>query len=193
MVFSPSSGVPCLVICTAPARDATHVPNAAGGVASRLRSKATDCAVRRSRKEVNVVLEHVSDEESLEVLRRNRLAHLACVADGAPYVVPVYYVLEGRVAYVHSRPGRKVDALRKLPRACLQVEEIHDEFHWTSALADGDYIEVTEPVERGRILAVFAKRHPHLTPVETVAPSERENAVVFAIRILRVSGVRESL
>ena len=140
------------------------------------------------------MFEHMSDEESLEVLRRNRLAHLACVADGEPYVVPVYYVLEGRVAYVHSRPGRKVDALRRLPRACLQVEEIHDEFRWTSALADGDYVEVVDPGERERVLAVFAKRHPHLTPVETVAPgAPGDGVLVFAIRITRVSGVRETL
>jgi len=63
------------------------------------------------------------------VVRRRRFAvgipltH-RCIAAGWPYVVPVNYFFDGKDIYIHSLPGKKLDALRANPRACLQVDEI---------------------------------------------------------------------
>ena len=59
-------------------------------------------------------------------------------------MVPINYVLDGESIYVHSLPGRKLEALRANPRACLQVDEVNDPYHWRSAIAFGDYEEVTD-------------------------------------------------
>src|SRR5262245_53890563 len=105
--------------------------------------------------------------ESRSLLSQGRIARLGCVIDGGPYVVPVNYLFDGECAYIHSLPGRKITALRTNPRACLQVDEIKDEFHWRSVLAFGSYEEVTQPDEHDRILQQLFVHLPHFTPVES--------------------------
>ena len=77
----------------------------------------------------------MSPDETRALLEAARVGHLGCVAQGTPYVVPVSYMLDGETIYVHSFVGRKIRALRENPRACLQVEEIQDEYNWRSAIA----------------------------------------------------------
>jgi uncharacterized protein len=139
------------------------------------------------------MLTTLSQSESHTLLRNGRVARLGCVIDGEPYVVPVNYYIEGDYAYFHSLPGRKLEALRTHPRACLQIDDITDEARWRSVLAYGTYEEIENLNERGRILNEFFKRFPLLTPVESamvqdVAPPP---VVVFRIRIETVTGVRD--
>ena len=139
------------------------------------------------------MLTTLSQRESYALLRNSRVARLGCVIDGEPYVVPVNYYLEGDFAYFHSLPGRKLEALRTHPRACLQVDEIKDEARWRSVLAHGTYEEIESLNERGRILNEFFQRFPLLTPVESamvqdVAPPP---VVVFRIRIEKISGIQD--
>jgi nitroimidazol reductase NimA-like FMN-containing flavoprotein (pyridoxamine 5'-phosphate oxidase superfamily) len=88
-------------------------------------------------------------------------------------------------------PGRKIAALRSNPRACLQVDEIRDEYQWRSAIAFGDYHEVMESPERDRALSDLLKRFPHLTPADSLAPDGDSPVVVFYIQISRLTGVGE--
>jgi uncharacterized protein len=107
--------------------------------------------------------------------------------------VPVNYVFDGQNIYSHSLPGTKIDALRLNPAACLQVDEIDDEFHWQSVMAVGDYEEITSDDERDIVLAKLLAHLPRLTPVESFhdhVPSQ-SSAVVFRIRIREISGVCE--
>lgn len=132
-------------------------------------------------------------EESHALLRHGKLGHLGCVADGEPYVIPVHYLFEGDSIYIHSLPGRKITALRAHPRACLQVDEIKDAFHWQSVLASGSYEEITDPHERERILCALFARLPHLTPVESAMSRSTGLAetIIFRLRIETITGVSE--
>jgi nitroimidazol reductase NimA-like FMN-containing flavoprotein (pyridoxamine 5'-phosphate oxidase superfamily) len=139
------------------------------------------------------MLVRLSEEESRSLLKGGGLARLGYVLDGEPHIVPVNYVLDGDCAYIHSLPGNKITALRANPRACLQVDEIEDQFHWRSVLAFGDFEEVREPSERNYLLSKILSRFPQLTPVEAAIAQDAEppTVILFRIRIDKVSGVGE--
>ncbi len=135
----------------------------------------------------------LSSDESRELLRERRLARLGCLIDDEPYVVPVNYYLDGDCAYIHSLPGRKVEALRAHPRACLQVDDIKDDVVWRSVLAYGTCEEVNSHSERARILNAFYQRFPLLTPVESAIAQDAAPPaiIIFRIQINKVSGIKE--
>ena len=138
------------------------------------------------------MITRLSQEEARALLTASSVGRLGCVYEGGPYVVPINYVLDGDSIYVHSLAGRKLEALRANPRVCLQADEVKDPYHWRSAIAFGDYEEVTDPTERDRAVRTLYARFPNLTPVESVPVHDGQSSVViFRIHIREVSGVGE--
>lgn len=137
--------------------------------------------------------EILNELEALAVIREGKLGRLGCIDGGEPYVVPINYVLDERSIYSHSLPGKKIDALRSNPRACLQVDHIDNEFQWRSAIAFGTYEEIKVPDQRRQILTKLVNRFPKLTPVESmiVRDAAALDSVVFRIKIDRITGVEE--
>jgi len=134
----------------------------------------------------------LSRDEATELLSDGRIGRLGVVYQGGPYVVPVNYILDGDNIYIHSLPGRKLLALRENPRACLQVDKITDEYHWSSAIAFGTYFEVGDVVERSRAVRKLLTVFPQLTPVESVPVHDGQSSVIlFRIQIEEVTGVGE--
>ena len=135
----------------------------------------------------------LSPSEALELIQRGKVGRLGCVDKGEPYVVPINYLLEGESIYSHSLPGKKIDALRSNARACLQVDQIVDDFHWQSAIAFGIFEEVALPTERRKMIEKLLTRFPNLTPVESmmVRDAASPDSIVFRIIIDRVTGVEE--
>jgi len=135
----------------------------------------------------------LSEEDVRELLRAAKIGRLGCIDNGEPYVVPINYVFEDSTVYSHSLPGRKIDALRTQPLACLQVDSIEDDFNWRSVLAYGNFEEVRVPSERRSILQKLLSRFPLLTPVESVMAHDASapDSIVFRIRINRMTGVAE--
>jgi nitroimidazol reductase NimA-like FMN-containing flavoprotein (pyridoxamine 5'-phosphate oxidase superfamily) len=131
--------------------------------------------------------------EAREVLRNGHVGRLGCIANNEPYVVPVHYLVEDDCVYVHSLPGKKIEALRANPRACLQVDEVRDSVHWTSVLAYGNYEEIRQPAERVRALHLFLHQFPLLTPVESTVAQDAfaADVIVFRFRIDNVTGLWE--
>jgi nitroimidazol reductase NimA-like FMN-containing flavoprotein (pyridoxamine 5'-phosphate oxidase superfamily) len=139
------------------------------------------------------MITNLDPDESRELLRNCQIARLGCVDGNEPYVVPVHYILEDDCAVIHSLPGRKIQALRANSRACLQVDNIQDSVHWSSVLAYGNYEEIWNADERGRVLELFLRRFHLLTPVEAaiLGDSFSPEVIVFRIRIDEISGMRE--
>ena len=133
------------------------------------------------------------EEEARELLSTCRVGRLGCVDNGEPYVVPINYVFEDGSVYSHSLPGRKIEALRANPRACLQVDEIENDFDWRSVIAYGNFEEIRVPSDRRSILSKLLARFPLLTPVESLMAQDAgaPDSVVFRIRIDRITGVAE--
>jgi uncharacterized protein len=138
------------------------------------------------------MITHLTADEARALLASRRVGRLGCVYQGGPYVVPINYVVDGESIYSHSLPGQKIDALRANSKACVQVDEIVDSFHWRSAIAFGNYEEVIDPDERARAVRALQARFPNLTPVESVPVHDGQSSiVVFAIRIKTISGAGE--
>ncbi|HKP37683.1 MAG TPA: pyridoxamine 5'-phosphate oxidase family protein [Pyrinomonadaceae bacterium] len=87
----------------------------------------------------------LAEDKAFELLNSAKVGRLGCVDNGEPYVVPINYFFEDGSIYSHSLPGRKIDALRAHPRACLQVDEIENDFNWRSVIAYGDFEEIRVP------------------------------------------------
>lgn len=139
------------------------------------------------------MIKQLSVTESRELLSREQIARLGCIAEGFPYVVPVNYLFDGENIYVHSLPGRKVMAMRANPRVCLQVDRIENEWNWRSVLALGSYEEITSEQERSCLMGRLLAHFPQLTPVESIIAEDAgaPTPVVFRIRIEKLSGIRE--
>lgn len=138
------------------------------------------------------MITRLNQEEARALLTASRIGRLGCVYDGGPYVVPINYVSDGESIYVHSLLGRKLQALRANPKACLQVDRVIDTYHWSSVIAFGTYEEVTDPNERDDAVRRLLERFPNLTPVDSVPVHDGQSSVVvFRIRIQEISGVGE--
>jgi nitroimidazol reductase NimA-like FMN-containing flavoprotein (pyridoxamine 5'-phosphate oxidase superfamily) len=135
----------------------------------------------------------LSESEARNLIADGRIGRLGCVDNGEPYVVPVNYVFADGSIFSHSLPGRKIDMLRAHPRACLQVDEIENDFKWRSVIAYGNFEEIRVPSERRSVLSKLLARFPLLTPVESVMAQDASapDSIVFRIRIDRITGVTE--
>lgn len=137
------------------------------------------------------MIEPLGKEDARALLRAHHYGRLGCCVNGAPYILPINYLYDGEDIYMHSLPGLKIRALRIHPQACLQVDEVKDDYNWRSVIAFGEYEEITEPEERERLMAAMFQKLPHLTPVESRMTKGEEEAIVFRIRIERLTGVSE--
>lgn len=135
----------------------------------------------------------LSDSEAREVIKAGKVGRLGCIDKDEPYVVPINYLLDEGSIYSHSLPGRKIDAMRAHPRACLQVDHIDDDFHWRSAIAFGNFEQIDRPRDRRAILGKLLSRFPKLTPVESMIAQDAAapDSVVFRIIVDRITGVEE--
>lgn len=135
----------------------------------------------------------LAEKKAVNLLNTAKVGRLGCVVNGEPYVVPINYLFENGSIYSHSLPGRKIEALRVHPRACLQVDEIEDDFNWRCAIAYGNFEEIRLPSERRTILGKLLARFPLLTPVESTMAQDAgaPDSVVFRIRVDRITGAVE--
>lgn len=137
------------------------------------------------------MITHLTSDEARSLLTAGRVGRLGCVYEDRPYVVPVNYASDGESILIHSLPGRKIEALRANPRACLQVDEVNNAYHWRSAIAYGTFEELTDN-ERDRAARLLLSRFPNLTPVESVPIHDGQSSVIiFRIRIQEITGVAE--
>ena len=135
----------------------------------------------------------LDETEARSLIAAGKIGRLGCVDNGEPYVVPINYIFEDISIYSHSLPGRKIEALRAHPRACLQVDEIRDDFHWRSVIAYGNFEEIRVPSDRRSALSKLLARFPLLTPVESVMAQDAgaPDSIVFRIVVDRITGVEE--
>jgi nitroimidazol reductase NimA-like FMN-containing flavoprotein (pyridoxamine 5'-phosphate oxidase superfamily) len=132
------------------------------------------------------MLRSTTDQEARALLSKSSVGRLGCVVAGEPYVVPINYYFDGRAIYSHSLPGRKIDALRLNPRACMQVDKIDDQLHWQSAIAFGRFEEIIDGFERAEVMRELLNRFPMLTVVESKVANQGNSPdpLVFRIQVV---------
>ncbi|HKY27969.1 MAG TPA: pyridoxamine 5'-phosphate oxidase family protein [Pyrinomonadaceae bacterium] len=136
----------------------------------------------------------LSEDESVTLIQRAKVARLGCIVDGGPYVVPINCYYADSCIYSHSLPGQKISALRENPKACLQFDEVESDLRWRSVLAFGTYEEIRTSVERSEILNRLLQRFPMLTPVESTIAEDAgyPQVIVYRIKIDRITGLSET-
>ncbi len=134
----------------------------------------------------------------LDVLRRGEVARLAMVDEGGPYLVPVSYALLPpepgeplRLAVHGAREGRKMAALRRDPRVCVEVtvdaavvpavRACDVTVRYRSVIAFGRVAFLEDPAARARALAAIAERYnPGSPPIDA---GEARKIAILEIRI----------
>jgi uncharacterized protein len=133
----------------------------------------------------------LGNTDALAILHEGTLGRLGCIAAAWPYVVPVNYYFDGENIYIHTLPGKKLDALRANPRVCLQVDEIKDPYNWRSVIAYGTFEEVFNVETKENVLTRLYSRLPHMTPVESRLVNGMKETIVFRIKVEEVTGMAE--
>ena len=144
-----------------------------------------------------MLIHELTREECVEVLKRITVGRLACMQDGQPYIVPVFFNLDGDYLYSFATVGQKIRWMRASPLVCLEVEEIVHQHHWTTVLAFGAYEELTGSAEHAtaqrRAQELFSARDRWWEPATGKTPSgESHAAVLYRIRVNRLTGRRAS-
>jgi nitroimidazol reductase NimA-like FMN-containing flavoprotein (pyridoxamine 5'-phosphate oxidase superfamily) len=151
-------------------------------------------AVQSTNLEVLVLVQEMTPEQCREELTRAAFGRLACARDNQPYVVPVYFTIEGQYAYSFSMLGQKIGWLRTNPLVCLEVDSVKTQDDWTTVLVFGKYEELLDSEERQRSHQLLQQRAMWWLPGAAVVaggdgPGD-STAVFFRISMERMTGHR---
>ena len=141
-------------------------------------------------------IQELTDAECRNVLEHTNLARLACSHGDQPYIVPIYFDFDGGALYSYSVHGRKIEWMRSNPKVCVEVDNIADQFDWTTVVVFGRYEELRETPDyetlRQRAAQLFRQRPEWWLPAAgRVSSHDRhQEPVVFRIRVTSVHGRR---
>lgn len=139
----------------------------------------------------------LNKKQIVDLLNRQNLGRLGCHVDGETYIVPVNFVYKDDVIYAHSGFGKKIEMMRKNAKVCFQVDEIKDNFEWSSAILWGTFEElegeVRQQVMQSLIHRIMPKRYRSSQTSSHAIPTELHNdLIVYRIVVDEASGRFES-
>jgi nitroimidazol reductase NimA-like FMN-containing flavoprotein (pyridoxamine 5'-phosphate oxidase superfamily) len=145
-----------------------------------------------------MLIHELTESQCKDVLARTNLGRLGCAREGQPYIVPISFSFdpEGHCLYSFSTVGQKIEWMRDNPKVCVEVEEIADQFHWTSVIVTGRYLEVRDARKaedvRQRAQKLFQERQQWWLPAAANLATGKERAefVIYSIRVQAISGRR---
>ena len=145
-----------------------------------------------------MIIHELTAAQCEEFLAKAIIGRLSCAKANQPYIVPVslYFDNSEKCLYSFSTVGRKIQWMRDNPKVCVEVDDIADQFHWTTVLVTGRYQEIGdlegEKSARQRVLGLFQQHPQWWLPGAAKLASGVEHAapVVFRIQITSVSGRR---
>lgn len=134
--------------------------------------------------------------ECIAVVKRQRLARLACAHADIPYVVPVQYACADDRLYIFTLPGKKLEIMRQNPNVCVQIDQLKSKHSWKSVIIDARYIDLEgdeSREEKHQAWSLLARRLDWWEPGALKPPSRWTDAVAkthifFALDIVDVSG-----
>lgn len=122
------------------------------------------------------------------LLKTNQFGHLGCHAKDEMYVVPITYIYNEGYLYCHSKPGRKIEIMRKNPEICIQVEDVTDFYHWKSVIAWGRFEELAgdEAALAMRLMIKTIGETEHakrVSSLEVDMEAEMESRILFRMKV----------
>ena len=141
----------------------------------------------------------IGEEEALVIVEKGEYGVLATVGDEAePYAVPLSYIVMDGVLYFHcAKKGRKIENIKREPRACFVVvgktKPVYQKNFTTlfeSAVVEGKIAKVEDEAEKRR--ALFGLCEKYLPEHRDKAPADIEASFgrteVLRMAMERVSG-----
>jgi nitroimidazol reductase NimA-like FMN-containing flavoprotein (pyridoxamine 5'-phosphate oxidase superfamily) len=149
--------------------------------------------MRRSEKEIT------DPAELRRILRDARVCRVAMSDGGRPYLVPLTFALDGDDLVLHSAgAGRKIEALRRNPSVCFEVEEGVEvlpaaracafSMRFRTVIGFGEVEFVEDRAERARLLALFGPRYG--APDGPPRDADVQRACVLRVRVRELTGKR---
>ena len=142
-----------------------------------------------------MTVREMTERASRDLLARSHTAHLGCVHDHRPYVVPVNYAFDEEKMYAFSMMGQKIEWMRSNPIACLQVEELNPDKLWKSTLVVGRYQELPDSAqwhnERIYAWSLLQRRSLWWEPgssMPNAGSQQAEAPIFFSISIDEITG-----
>jgi len=145
-----------------------------------------------------VLIQDMTEQESLELLSRVGFGRLGCAYENQPYVVPTYFACRGRILYGFATFGQKIRWMRANPLVCVEADELTSQLDWKSVIAFGHYEELSdvsewEP-EREHARAFLEERGWWRGPADITSTHRGGSYEVwYRIHIERLTGFRAIL
>jgi hypothetical protein len=143
-----------------------------------------------------MLITELTIDECRAILKGTNLGRLACVRYSQPYIVPIYFDFSDDNLYSFATVGKKIQWMRTNPRVCVEVDDITDQFNWTTVVVEGRYEELTKApaheAARKRAYALFQSRPDWWYPAGGKTHKSRSSPdrapVIYRIQIESVSG-----
>ena len=132
-----------------------------------------------------------------DLLRKQVVGRIGCFVNNKIYVVPVSYAYDDGNVYVHSYEGQKMEAMRRNPSVCFEVDDLSDMGNWQSVIAWGKFEEITDEYERKQAVRVLMRRKlPVISSITThlgeswpfYSEAEAIDGVIFRIVLTERTG-----
>ena len=105
-------------------------------------------------------MRELAPDRCWEIIHDERVGHLAQIDEGEPYVTPLSYVIHAGDFLFRTAAGRRVDALRREPRVCVEISRDKPDVGWESVVFWGNARFVDDPsTEAAVVEALLAKYH----------------------------------
>jgi nitroimidazol reductase NimA-like FMN-containing flavoprotein (pyridoxamine 5'-phosphate oxidase superfamily) len=131
----------------------------------------------------------LEEEDARAILARNRVGRIAFSIRDRVDIQPIHFAYDGDWLFGRTEIGAKLTSLVHQPACALEVDEVHDLFHWDSVVVRGTF-RMLDP-ENGpvdlydRALARLRQLVPGTLTSRDPAP---RRVILFAIRIDEITG-----
>ena len=142
-------------------------------------------------------IKELKTNECFEVLTAKRIGRLACTHENQPYIVPFHFAFDGdKYIYAFSALGQKIEWMRSNPLVCVEVDDMKNQFEWTSLVAFGRYEELPDTPEfeadRKHAYQLISCRPMWWQPIYVArpyrAPLVDDKPIYFRIFIDKITG-----
>lgn len=145
-----------------------------------------------------MLIVELTTKECADLLARLSVGRLGCSREDQPYIVPFNFAYHERHLYSVTVPGQKIEWMRANPLVCVEADDIVDQNHWTSVVAQGRYEELPdtpeESADRRLAYALLQRRvmwwEPAGVRVSQHGAVESAMPIYYRIHIARMTGRR---
>lgn len=138
----------------------------------------------------------MSEAAARQLLERAPVAHVGVIAEGAPYVSPMSFVVEGNTIMFRTMPGRRLSALKANPAVSIEASRFDEESgDWASVIVTGKARLVDDDASRQLVLGKLYEKYRDVlgSPLSRGGPQPMASLPhVVVVEIEEISGMSSS-